>query len=203
MPRRFIHLHAPDVASMPFGTGRADLTCKRVEKPQWVVRAADPDKGSGKREEISSAELPPFHKGGNMNKRVLSLVGVLSLLLVAGSAVAQNTILADVPFNFTVNRTMMPAGQYSVSNVGAGDTLLIQSQDKKTVKLVTPNRAEISTPSRSTKLVFHCYGKEQCFLYQIWTEGKSRGRELPKSSIENEVAASLRSNDVPVIASAR
>ena len=139
-----------------------------------------------------------------MNKRVLSLVGVLSLLLVAGSALAQNTVVADVPFNFSVNRTTMPAGEYSIREVGTGGALAIQSQDRKTVKLFTPNRAEISQPSASTKLVFHCYdGREQCFLYQIWVQGKNRGRQLPKSSYENEVSARVRSNDVPVIASAR
>ena len=40
-----------------------------------------------------------------MKKQVLSLVGVLSLLLVAGSAMAQNWVVANVPFSFSVNRT--------------------------------------------------------------------------------------------------
>jgi len=137
-----------------------------------------------------------------MKKQVLSLVGVLSCMLVAGSALAQDQIRAEVPFNFNVNRTAMPAGEYAVTNVGTGGTLLIRSKDSKSVKLVTPNRAETSEPAKSTKLVFHCYGKDQCFLYQIWVQGMKRGRELPKSSLENEIEANLRSRDVPVIASA-
>jgi len=124
-------------------------------------------------------------------------------MIVAGSALAQNRVQANVPFNFTVNRTTMPAGEYDISTVGSGNTLLIQSNDKKSVKLVTPNRAETSSPSKTTKLVFHCYGKDQCFLYQIWVQGMNRGREFPKSSLENEIEAKLRSRDVPVIASAR
>jgi hypothetical protein len=145
-----------------------------------------------------------FTEEENMKKQALCLVGVLSLLLVAGSALAQNTIVANVPFSFSVNRTTMPAGEYRISSVGTGDTLLIQSRDMKTAKLVIPNRAETSKPSASSKLVFHCYdSREHCFLYQIWVQGKNRGRQLPKSSYENEVAARLRSNDVPVIASAR
>jgi len=138
-----------------------------------------------------------------MKKQILSVVGVLSLMIVAGSALAQNRVQANVPFNFTVNRTTMPAGEYDISTVGSGNTLLIQSNDKKSVKLVTPNRAETSSPSKTTKLVFHCYGKDQCFLYQIWVQGMNRGREFPKSSLENEIEAKLRSRDVPVIASAR
>ena len=138
-----------------------------------------------------------------MKKQILSVAGVLSLMIVAGSALAQNRVQANVPFNFTVNRTTMPAGEYDISTVGSGNTLLIQSNDKKSVKLVTPNRAETSSPSKTTKLVFHCYGKDQCFLYQIWVQGMNRGREFPKSSLENEIEAKLRSRDVPVIASAR
>jgi hypothetical protein len=138
-----------------------------------------------------------------MKKQILTLVGVLSLVLVAGSALAQSRVEADVPFNFTVNHTTMPAGAYTLSPVGSGDTLLIQSKDRQSVKLATPNRAQISSPSKTTKLVFHCYGKDQCFLYQIWVQGMNRGREFPKSSLENEIEAKLRSRDVPVIASAR
>ena len=145
-----------------------------------------------------------FTEEENMKKQVLCLVGVLSLLLVAGSALAQNSIVASVPFSFSVNRTTMPAGEYRISSVGTGDTLLIQSGDMKTAKLFIPNRAETLKPSADSKLVFHCYdNREHCFLYQIWVQGKNRGRQLPKSSYENEVAARVRSNDVPVIASAR
>jgi|SRR6476646_796683 hypothetical protein len=144
------------------------------------------------------------HKGGTMKKQILSMVGVLSLTLVAGSALAQNRVEANVPFNFTVNRTNMPAGEYVISTLGSSsDNLLIQSYEKNAAKLVMPNRAELSSPSKATKLVFHCYGKDQCFLYQIWVEGTSRGRQFPKSALENEIEAKLRSRDVPVIASVR
>lgn len=139
-----------------------------------------------------------------MKKQVLSLAGVLSLLLVAGSALAQSRVVADVPFNFTVNSTSMPAGEYTISDVGTGSSaLLIQSKDLQHVKLILPNRAEAPTVAQRSKLVFHCYGKDQCFLYQVWTQGAKRGRELSPTSYEREVAANLSSRDVPVIASAR
>jgi len=35
----------------------------------------------------------------------------------------------------------------------------------------------------------------------VWVEGLNRGRQFPKSSLENEIEAKLRSRDVPVIAS--
>jgi hypothetical protein len=96
----------------------------------------------------------------------------------------------------------MPAGEYSISNVGT-DSLLIQSKDRQHSKLFLPNRAEGPTVAQRTKLVFHCYGKDQCFLYQIWVQGARRGRELPPSSFEREVAANQDSRNVPVLASVR
>jgi hypothetical protein len=146
------------------------------------------------------------HEGGDMKKQALTLVGVLGLLLVAGSAFAQTrgTLLADVPFNFTVNRTTMPAGPYTISTMGTGNgVLLIQGQDSKAVKLVTANAAQAATPANRTKLVFHCYGGDHCFLYQIWVAGATRGQELPKGNVEREVAANINSRNVTVMASTR
>ena len=141
-----------------------------------------------------------------MKKQALGLVGVLSLLLAAGSALAQSrAIRADVPFNFTVNGTAMSAGSYTVSPIGNGiDTLMIQSENGKQAKLVIPHRVESRIADR-TKLVFHCYsGRDHCFLYRLWVEGSGSGLELPKSSLEKEVAAAgVRLQDVPVIAAKR
>jgi hypothetical protein len=142
-----------------------------------------------------------------MKKQALSLVGILSLLLAAGSALAQSgAIRADVPFNFTVNGTPMPAGLYTVSkNTNSINTLMIQSDNGKEVKLFIPHRVESKKVADRTKLVFHCYsGRDHCFLYQLWVGGQGIGQELPKSPLEREVAAARpRSDDVPVIASNR
>ncbi len=142
-----------------------------------------------------------------MKKQALTLVGVLSLLLVAGSALAQTRgqIRADVPFNFTVNHTNMPAGPYIISTIGNGNgVLLVQSQDTKAATFVTPNAVEALKASNRTKLVFHCYGGDHCFLYQLWVSGAARGQQLPRSAVEREVAANIiNSRNVDVIASNR
>lgn len=142
-----------------------------------------------------------------MKKQALSLVGVLSLLLAAGSAWAQaGSIRADVPFNFTVNGTSMAAGSYTVSKTDTySNALLIRSDSGDTVKFVTPQRVETAQSADRTKLVFHCYsGRDHCFLYQLWIRGRNVGQQLPKSSLEKEVlAASRRSQDVSIIASGR
>ena len=137
-----------------------------------------------------------------MKKQVLTLVGVLSLLLVAGSAFAQSgQIRANIPFNFTVNHTTLAAGTYSISTTGGTDSiLLIQDANGKAVKLVGSNHLQASKLSDRTKLVFRCYG-DRYFLAQIWTQGTRMGRELPKSALESEVAMDTTAREVVLVAS--
>jgi hypothetical protein len=137
-----------------------------------------------------------------MKKQVLTLVGVLSLLLVAGSAFAQSgQIRANVPFNFTVNHTALAAGTYSISTTGGTDSiLLIQDANGKAVKLVGSNHVQASKLSDRTKLVFRCYG-DRYFLAQVWMRGSQMGRELPKSTLESEIAMDAAAREVVLVAS--
>jgi len=138
-----------------------------------------------------------------MKKQALSLIGVLSLLLVAGSAFSQSTIQGNVPFNFSVSNSTLPAGVYTISPIGMQGVVLIQGQDKRAMKLVTPNAVQSVERADRTKLVFHCYGGDHCFLYQLWIAGEERGRQLPKSNVEKELAASLASKNVTIVAKAQ
>jgi len=139
-----------------------------------------------------------------MKKQALTLVGVLSLLLAAGSAFAQTgEIRASVPFNFIVNRMALPAGDYTISTAGGSDqVLVIRSNSGKALKLATANHVQANQPSKSTKLVFRCYG-DRYFLSQVWTRGNARGRQLPKSALETEVAMDFTPHDVILVASLR
>lgn len=136
-----------------------------------------------------------------MKKQALSLVGVLSLLLVAGSAFAQQKVESNVPFSFTVNKAVFPAGTYTISPIGVGGNVILKGDDNKTAAMMSPHAVEKLKPADRTKLVFHCYGREHCFLYEVWIQGETRGRQLPKSAVENELAARLRSEKVAIMAS--
>jgi len=139
-----------------------------------------------------------------MKKQLLAFVGVLSLILVAGSAFAQSEeVRANIPFNFVVNKTTMPAGTYSITRTGiTSDALAIRGLSCKAALLVgTMRRSSAKTNDRS-KLVFHRYG-DRYFLSQIWVEGSDHMRVLPKTNLESEVALDLTSKDVILYASAR
>ena len=140
-----------------------------------------------------------------MKKQALTIVGVLSLLLVAGSAFAQSGELRfSIPFNFIVNRTTLPAGDYMVSTMGGGgQVLVIRGTNVSAATAINANHVQANRPSKTTKLVFRHYG-DRYFLSQVWKEGNELGRELRKSNLESEIARDFsRQDDVELVARLR
>jgi hypothetical protein len=131
--------------------------------------------------------------GGNMKRQAVSLVSLLSLLLVAGSAIAQTIhVRGDIPFNFVVGSKTYPAGTYEIGTIDITNskTLLLKSRDGSANAMINSNAAESLMPANQTKLVFNRYGNQR-FLSQIWVNGETRGHQLPKSSREKEVAKDM------------
>ena len=127
-----------------------------------------------------------------MKRQAVSLISLLSLLLVAGSAIAQTIrVRADIPFSFAVGSKTLPAGTYDLGTI-SDDTKMLQlrARNGNTGMTVVSNAAENLKPADRTKLVFNRYG-DRYFLSQIWLAGETRGRELPKSNREKEVATEL------------
>ena len=119
-----------------------------------------------------------------MKRQAFSLISLLSLLLVAGSAIAQTVhVRANIPFNFAVGSKTLPAGTYDVGTIENGDSkmLLLQARDGSSSMIVGSNAAEHLKPADETKLVFTQYGSRY-FLSEIWVNGNRRGRQLPKTS---------------------
>ena len=131
-----------------------------------------------------------------MKRQAISLVSLLTLLLVAGSAIAQTVhVRADVPFNFAVGNKTYPAGTYTVETLNDRDSkvLVLQAGDGNASTMIFSNAAERLKPADKTKLVFSRYGN-QYFLSQVWLSGAIRGHELPKSSREREIAKAMARN---------
>lgn len=127
--------------------------------------------------------------------RITGMLG-LALLVAAQPGRAQEPVLANIPFAFTVGNMTLPAGEYRVEKVRDGSpALLIQRTDRGASIIVVTSAVEVNRPQAQTKLIFHRYGK-QCFLSQVWTEGNARGRELPNSRKEKEQGL-LSRNEAP------
>ena len=131
-----------------------------------------------------------------MKRQALSLISLLSLLLVAGSAVAQTIhVRADIPFNFAVGSKTYPAGTYEIGSVDSANnkTLLLKARDGSASAMINSNTAESLKPANKTKLVFNRYG-DRYFLSQIWMNGATLGHQLPKNSREKEIAKDMARN---------
>src|SRR5581483_4061193 len=115
--------------------------------------------------------LTHLPRGENMKKQILGIVATLSIIItlsVAGFAGLAGRVKADIPFDFMVGKTRLPAGKYCVSRVTA--------------------RGE-----RTARLVFHRYGN-QYFLAEIWDGESNMTQQLGKSKAEREAARAERSH---------
>jgi len=137
-------------------------------------------------------------KGGFMKHLRSILFAATALLLVATAVHAQSTnVTASVPFDFVVADHTYPAGDYAVKSIStSGVPLLIRNSDDTDEKgIALSNSCSSGQPSSTTRLVFHRMGG-QYFLYQIWQEGSTVGREFPTSKTEVTLA---RNSDKPEI----
>lgn len=140
-----------------------------------------------------------FLKGLTMLLGIVALAFVTAVASNAQSANKADRLVANIPFEFSVDYKTMPAGEYSVQTVAtAGDSLLIQSADGKTSAL-RPSEASERLKKVTARLVFHRYG-QRYFLAEVWSGGDAAGRKLMKSrdelDIERERASTISKSDL-------
>jgi hypothetical protein len=134
-------------------------------------------------------------------KNLRYFVLAFTALFMATAAHAQQTnVKATVPFDFVIGNRAYPAGEYSVRTIGKGDeTLRIENAAEGKSEMVLSNACAQLEPSETTKLLFHRVG-DSYFLYQIWREGNSRGREFPKSRTEIQISQNHLTPEVVIVA---
>ena len=137
-----------------------------------------------------------------MKKQLLALLG-LGLLLATVTASAQTMHLkADVPFDFVVGGRTLPSGEYTIRTLNGGNQILaISAPDQKAIVFLT-NMCKSLNTSPESKLVFARYG-DRYYLSEMWIEGNSTGRQLPKSRSEVRVADNENRDTVVVLAELR
>jgi len=133
-------------------------------------------------------------------KKYFSLVLVAAALLFASTARAQELrVKADIPFDFVVGNTVYSAGTYTIGPaLHSTNALLIEGPDARNI--VLPNPCSSTLPAKTTVLVFDRVGSAY-FLNRIWVEGRTDGREFPKSKTELQMAKNhTPSDNVTVVA---
>lgn len=125
----------------------------------------------------------------------VAVVGAMLALgaVLPASAQESGPIKVTVPFDFVVENSRLPAGEYTIRQAAHG-TLRIQSNDGRTMAtfLALPTQGKVTM--KETHFAFHRYGREY-FLETIWTPGQEVGWEVLQGKREVELA---RNGTIPV-----
>src|SRR5882762_9258729 len=136
-----------------------------------------------------------------MKKQAYMIITVIVLVTVCGLSTAKAqtngspSLIAHIPFEFSVGNKTMPAGEYSVrctnptSDVKA---LQLRSRDGRTSVLVQTSSV-IGKIQDNAKLVFNRYGNHY-FFAQAWLPADSTGMQASKSGTEKQMARELAAN---------
>jgi hypothetical protein len=125
-------------------------------------------------------------------KNLLMMVVAISFLAIAGGAPVRaqvvDTIVADVPFDFTVRDSTLPAGKYTIKRTYSADpgVMQIRNADGDEVVLFVVGSAQAAKEPHQTRLIFDRVG-DRYFLSEIFEEGNITGVELPKSRAERDL----------------
>jgi len=114
---------------------------------------------------------------------------VVASFLTAGKAIAQDhAVQATVPFNFTVNSTTLPAGNYTLgSDISSSHVLRITDRQKGAHAMVVTQPSSAGNKEANV-LVFHRYGNEY-FLSEIRSDASSMYLRIPTSKQEKRAKA--------------
>jgi len=107
----------------------------------------------------------------------------LAALLCAGSLIAQSHETAEIPFDFHVGKSTLPAGTYSVSRNAISNLLQLRNEDTNSSILLVAHGREVGKDD--PRLTFRCYNGD-CFLAAVWMPG-SPAYAFYKNAWEKEI----------------
>ena len=134
-------------------------------------------------------------------KNLRSILLALTVLLLATAAQAQTTnVKASIPFDFVVGDHAYSAGDYTVKSMSQNSSAIrIDNADESEKGITLADACSSGRPATGTKLVFQRLGNNY-FLYQIWTEGNSLGRQFRVSKKETQLAMNYSKPELVVVA---
>ena len=117
----------------------------------------------------------------NLITRLLTLLTLAVLLLgtLARAQFVEQIIRVKVPFEFTANQKVFPAGEYWFV-LAAPDWLEVRDARGQVLASLVTHPVQSLESSTSTKLEFSTKGGDHR-LTRLWTAGDSIGNELPAS----------------------
>jgi hypothetical protein len=130
---------------------------------------------------------------------------IAATFITAGKAIAQDyAVRATIPFQFTVNGSQLPAGNYTLGSDITNPRVLKISDRTQHVRLMVLSMPSADEKRKANQLVFHKYGN-QYFLSEIRSQESAINVQLGTSKQEKWAReethqAGLRVNDEVMIA---
>ena len=123
-----------------------------------------------------------------MNRIAAIALFAAAVLTTVGSAAAQSRVIeVNVPFNFTVNNTFLPAGSYTFAfDPMHADVLIVRDRARNLKARDIGQRGSIG-PGKADTLTFHRYG-DQFFLSEVRLNSASREIFLPATKLEKQAS---------------
>jgi hypothetical protein len=113
------------------------------------------------------------------------VVIALATAVVSANAQSSRTVISNVPFEFAVGETTLPAGEYRISRA-LRNALTIQTSDASDSASRLTNEIEPRKNRQHARLIFHRYG-QRYFLAEVWSGADSTGWRLLKSRQERAI----------------
>jgi hypothetical protein len=122
-------------------------------------------------------------------RRVLLVTAIAIVGTLYVSAGSDQSLVADIPFAFSIQQEQFAAGRYVIETLQHGYLRLRTSDNRSVILHVTPNYSRDNRGPKS-KLIFSRYGSEY-FLRQAWIPSCDFGMDFARSNREIEVAKSF------------
>jgi len=139
-----------------------------------------------------------------MNRIEAIFLLTMASVAATGAIAQQPTLKANIPFDFTVGNTLLPAGEYTITSP-MREVIVLRTAGHSASVVSTENYAESKSGS---ELVFDKYG-EQYFLHEVLCpKVASMNLEVApskaeKSARQHTIAAKLPNSGEQIIVAAR
>jgi hypothetical protein len=135
---------------------------------------------------------------GTLKRPVVLAVGFVGMFM--GSARAQETLVAKIPFPFVVRGEELPAGRYDIVDVQGLITIEGTDSRSAAIALATPASGQDPKGSEPSLVFIHADGRYT--LTQIW-ESDTKGLALPGRAAGRRHMSGLRpASEPPMVVSA-
>ncbi len=135
-----------------------------------------------------------------MRKMVFTVLSLLISCLMGHVCYAGQMdpiMVADIPFEFTLGKTTLPAGHYTLLGDSGHSFIWLRSEQNGVIAVTGTVRDWTGKVSESSSLTFHLVGGTY-FLSKITMSGTANCRVLPKTARERELT-SLAANPSTIL----